>query len=396
MKKMLLVHHGSGLGGGLVALLGLLEELKRDYQITVLCVFESDAVKYIKNTGVTVIVLNSFFYRKIYRLFLYTEAKYYSLDYLVLNSLAFISYLLNLFIFAPLKFRPIVKQYDIIYMNSLFLTDWCVCAKKTKNKVVMHVREPMSRGFLGIRRWLIKTIIRYKVDTVIAITRDNAFRVGLLSKTYVVYDPVFIERERMGVNLKIETTNKYFLYLGGEQRIKGFEQLAESVKYLNQNVRIIVAGYIGFSKRRSLFVRILRKLFDPYYGRYLKAVRILMESDNVIYVGLIDNIFDYIEVSTAVICPFAKAHAALPILEAYYCGKPVIVSDIQGMDELVNSCTGVFFKNGDSRDLANNINYLAEMSSYDLTKYRKNILSYYEENRKRNQNVHTILLNLFK
>ena len=136
MKKMLLVHHGSGLGGGLVALLGLLEELKRDYQITVLCVFESDAVKYIKNTGVTVIVLNSFFYRKIYRLFLYTEAKYYSLDYLVLNSLAFISYLLNLFIFAPLKFRPIVKQYDIIYMNSLFLTDWCVCAKKQKIRLL--------------------------------------------------------------------------------------------------------------------------------------------------------------------------------------------------------------------------------------------------------------------
>lgn len=395
MKRMLLVHHGSGLGGGLVALLGLLDELKQDYQITVLCVFDSDAVSYIRDVGVTVIVLRSFFYRKVYRLFLYTEAKYNSLDHLFFNSMAFVSYLLNLLVFAPLEFRPIVKQYDIVYMNSLFLTDWCVSAKNEKNKVVIHVREPMSMGILGIRRWLIKTIIRYKVDAIIAITRDNAMRVGMPNKTFVVYDPVFLKRERKDVNLKLESINSYFLYLGGEQRIKGFEQLAGSVKYLDSNIRIIIAGYVSFGKHRSFFVRMLRNLFDPYYNRYLKAMRVLVESNQIVYVGLVDNIFDYVEASIAVICPFSKPHAALPILEAYYCGKPVVVSDIQGMNELVNSRTGIFFKNGDSRMLADCINCFAKMPSSKLSEYKEKVLSFYKENRDNNLKINFVLLNLF-
>lgn len=395
MRRMLLVHHGSGLGGGLVALLGLLEELKQNYQVTVLCVFDSDAVGYIRNVGVTVIVLKSFFYRKIYRLFLYTEAKYYSLDYLFFNFLAFVSYLLNLLIFAPLEFRPISKQYDVVYMNSLFLTDWCISAKNKKNKVVIHVREPMSMGLLGVRRWLIKTIIRYKADAIIAITRDNALRVGIPNKTFVVYDPVFLKRERAELNFKLEPASSYFLYLGGEQRIKGFEQLAGSIKYLDSNIRLVIGGHISFGKRRSFLVRMLRKLFDPYYNRYLKAMRILMESNQVIYIGLVDNIFDYVEASIAVICPFSKPHAALPVLEAYYCGKPVVASDIKGMNELVNSQTGLFFQNGDSRDLADCINHFAGMPSSKLSEYKECVLSFYKENRDNNLEINFILSNLF-
>ena len=85
----------------------------------------------------------------------------------------------------------------------------------------------------------------------------------------------------------------------------------------------------------------------------------LNKSEKIINIGLVDNIFDYYSTSLALISPFSKPHASLPVLEAFSIGKPVIVSNVTGMDELVNVNNGFIFKNGDEIALANAINKMA-------------------------------------
>ena len=63
MKRILLIYHGWGIGGGLIAMIGLIHQLKKQYDVHVLCIYNSNAVDYIKNEGISVEVLNSFFYR---------------------------------------------------------------------------------------------------------------------------------------------------------------------------------------------------------------------------------------------------------------------------------------------------------------------------------------------
>ena len=72
-----------------------------------------------------------------------------------------------------------VLDYDIIHLNSVTLIDWAKAAKRDGKKVVLHVREPLAKGLLGIRRAFIRKQIDQNCDHIIAISHDNAKRVGL-------------------------------------------------------------------------------------------------------------------------------------------------------------------------------------------------------------------------
>lgn len=369
MKKILIIHHGKGLGGGLIALLGIIEKLKNDYDVTVLCLFDSIAVEYIKEYNVKVIIPNTFFYSKIYSVFEHSEASYKNLYTFCISFKSFFVCVLNAFFFAPIYLRSIVQQFDLIYLNSTFLVDWCYVAKRNCKKVIVHVREPLAKGFFGIRKGIIRFILFKYCDRIIAITKDNAQRINLLNKTVVIYDPVVFNKTRNSKNLILDPKYEYFIYLGGEQRIKGFEQIVKSLKYLNDNIRVLFAGQFSISKKRSLVKKIIKVLIDPYYWRYPKLINMLKNANNVILLGVIDDVFSYIDNSIALISPFSKPHASLPILEAFSLNKPVIVSDIDGMHEFVDLKTGMFFKNGDPKSLANVINLMSQISDKKRSYY---------------------------
>jgi glycosyltransferase involved in cell wall biosynthesis len=78
------------------------------------------------------------------------------------------------------------------------------------------------------------------------------------------------------------------------------------------------------------------EFLDPYRWKVNSLMAILNQSNKIIKVGLVDNIFDYYRNSMVLLPRFSKPHASLSVLEAFYVGKPVIVSDVEGMDEIVN------------------------------------------------------------
>lgn len=387
MKRILIIHHGEGVGGGLVALLGLIEELKANHVVEVLCIFESSAVPYIKKSGVKVHLCKQHFYKKNYRLFLHSEASYFNLPDCIRNAKNLVSYFLSKFIFAKRELRNIDCNYEIVYLNSTFVSDWSKAANSLKKQVIIHIREPLAAGVFGFRRGLIRSSIRKYCDKVISISVDNAKRIGIDEKNTIVYDPVIL-RNVIVTQTDDHLDNKfnYFVYVGGAQRIKGFEQLVKCLDYLKNDIRIFFLGNVT-ELPESRLRRVILFILDPYVWRQQFLIKKLKSSDKIIFVGLVDDVFSYYKNSIAVISPFSKPHASLPILEAYSVGKPVIVSDIAGMDEIVNASTGFFFKNNRPKLLANTINDVARISTQLQNEYAVNALKKYNEIRSREETV---------
>lgn len=369
MKNILIIHHGRGVGGGLIALIGLIDELKTSYHVEVFSLFDGIAVQYIRKTGVNVIIPKSKFYLKYYELFVHSAAAYFNLVDAMKKLLYFILYLLSKYYFAKKELEKVTSEYEVVYLNSTFISDWALAARQLEKSVVIHIREPLSKGVLGFRRRVIRETIRKNCNHIIAISHDNANRIGILSKTSIVYDPVVKNNRDCVKSIDTQDSLNYFLYLGGMMRIKGFEQFVNALDYLSDNIRIFFLGsevhfYGGSIKHK------IRQLFQPYIKTHELLVKKLMASPNIVYVGQTDDVFLYYKKSIALISPFSRPHASLPILEAFSLGLPVIVSDIKGMDELVDGKNGVFFENDAPKSLANRINEMALLTAeeYDVMK----------------------------
>lgn len=376
-KKVLFIHHGTGIGGASICLKELVLSLKDEIEPTILCIKDSSAVIFFQKSGINTILLNSFFYRNIYSFWAHIEGITYNSTFLSSFLKIILSYIINGHYFA----RKVLREHDseIIYLNTTFLTDWAFAAKKEGKKVIIHVREPLGKGAFGLRRSLFRKIIRKNVDYIIAISHDNAKRVNLLYKTTVVYDPM---RSSINRNTIIASSDfKYFLYLGGVQKIKGFYVLISSLPYLNNNIKIFVAGTIDNYKYRKGLIGNLKKIVEKYW---IKKMR---NSTKIIEIGLINNVYEYLDRSHFLLFPSTIPHFAGPVMEAYSVGKPVLVSDVEGMDEIVNEKTGFFFKRGNSEDLAKKINFAANISSSTLSGFQNSCINKYNSIYSKNNTV---------
>lgn len=394
MKNILIIHHGEGLGGGLVALVGLIEELSKENNVQVLVIFDSPAINYLKSRGVKIIRPKTNFYLKHYKILVHSAASYFSLYALIKKVHQTILYFLSKYYFSKIELSKIKFKYEVLYLNSTFISDWAFAGKKLNKKVIIHIREPLKKSKCDILRFIIRNSIKKYCDKIIAISHDNAKRIGLLNKTNIIYDPVIKRESKIDYSHTVEIENKYkyFLYLGGNQRIKGFEQFVKCLKYLDSDIKIYILGNINRNKR-SIIKRLARYVINLYYLKEDFLIRELFSSSKIIYVGLTDNVEYYYRNCIATISPFSRPHAALPIIESFSQGKPVIVSDIEGMDELVNENNGLFFQNKNSQDLANKINILSRLSKYDLDHYKISCYDKYREINNQQSNINNLLTN---
>lgn len=391
MKSILFIHHGQSRGGALIALLALINELKANYNIQVLSIFNSEAVNILKNEGVLVTLPKSRFYSRYYQLFSHSDA----IDRInkIRNYWRPIYYLCNKYLFAKSELNNIKSNFDLVYLNSAFISDWAYASKKLNKKVIIHVREPVSKGLLGIRKQMIKrNILRY-CDNIISITRDNAKRLDIENKN-VIYDPVVINnRGKIGTGKK-SNKYKYFIYLGGMLKIKGFEQLMASLEHLNDDIRIYFLGpNVNYTKNK--FKKNIKSMIDNTFKEHEGNLNKMNYSKHIINVGFTDDIFHYLNNSIALIVPFLKPHAALPILEAFSVGRPVIASDIKGMDEIINSSNGLVFENKNARSLADKINEMSLISQKQQADYEYNCLNTYHKIRKNEKEVLAIVEETF-
>lgn len=375
-KKILFIHHAEGWGGAPKSMIQLINSLdKSKYDCKVLLIKYSIVADKLKENGINFSVAQSRFYKKYYHYFVHSEAgyiKWYQIIRLVRLSILWI---LSRYYFAPKELST--HEANIVHLNSSALTDWLAPSRKL-GKVVIHIREPFRKGRLDFLHYFFRRQYKKYADRIIAISKDNAKRVNIPEKTMVIYN--FAEIKDLNIHPDSYCSKK-FLYIGGSAKIKGFFTLVDALDYLDKDVIVYFAGYYSNTTGKG-FKGKLKKIIR---ARLYEAIRRIKQHPNAKYLGLVHNVSEYIDQTCCLISPFTVPHFSRPVIEAFLHKKPVIVSNVSGMEEIVNNgVNGLIFPAGDSISLANAINKLA--NNPQLAKemgengYKEAMLKYTEKN----------------
>ena len=338
-KKIVYIYPSKGIGGAPLSLLYLIEQLDlKKYQPKVIFLQKSDAVDLFKLKGIDTRICSNIYYN--YFGFSEVNVKRFSFK-LFLKQI--FSWFLNAFIIG----KRILKEEKpyLVHLNSSTLSDWAVAAKLLSIPVIVHIREPIAKNHFRIGKFFLRQIYKHCTKKIIAISYDNAKRLNVLNKTEVIYN--FVDFNYFDKTLKPKIQNektKFVLYLGGQSRRKGFENVVNSLQYLDKNITVLFAGYY----------------YDSSKNDNLHLIK-MRTSHNAKEVGLIENIPQYLADSFLLISTFSIPHFSRPIIEAGAMAKPVIATMLEGIEEMViDGETGILVKPGNPEMLANAINKICD------------------------------------
>ncbi len=354
--NILFVHHGSGIGGAPISLLNLIKQLDKDkFNFKVVVFNDSEVVSFFKDNFIDVEV---FFGEN--RWFSHSEPgklgfnfvlKYYR-DYRAWRKIA-------------IKEGPEFlsnQNFDIIHLNSHVLSSYAYAAKSLNKKVVLHNREAIAKGYFGIRKRILSTLIDKYCDLIINISLDNSNRLGLEHKSSIVYNfvtlPSVFKEPFSRPKFKV-------LYLGGNALIKGFSTAVECLPFLDENVELHFAGnYNKWHIATSFKVKLKNVIKMTFYRSKYLPLRNMLEAKNARYLGLLRDPYPIIDDCDILITPFSVEHFSRPAMEAFAYGKPVIGSNVEGMNEIIDhNVNGLLFEKNNPKALADAINYLARNPS---------------------------------
>ena len=256
MKKILFIHHATTWGGAPLNMINIINSLDKNiFEIEVLLLKEDSIVchKLIDN-NIKYSIASSWFFRKFYSYLPHTVTGFIQWYQLKRFFFCWLSWFFSHFIFSKKELRRI--EYDIVHLNSSVLTDWLKpCSKK--GKVIIHIQEPLTKGYFGARHRFFTNQMRKYANHIIAISNDNAQRVNIPIKTTVVYNYTNVGDYN---ELDIEKySSKSVLYLGGAARIKGFYPMVNALDYLDKNVKIYFAGsYVAGRSSKNIIKRIIK------------------------------------------------------------------------------------------------------------------------------------------
>jgi len=354
MKKILFIHHAKGWGGAPLNMINIIKNLDQNqYEVEVLLLKHSVVADKLNENNIKFSLASSKYYKNFYQYISHSEAGYIRW-YQIFRFLKLWSFwLLSRYYFAEKELKK--HSYDIVHLNSSVLTDWIGPAKQY-GKVVIHIQEPFHRGRWDIFYHCFTTQMRKYADKIIAISEDNARRVGIPEKTEVIYN--YAEVPQVPTP-EYSYTSKKVLYLGGAAYIKGFYTLVEALDYLETGVLVYFGGnYTEKAGTRNLLKQIIQRVLR--YGRKRKmAIDKMRNHINAIEKGMVFDVPRYLDEVCCLVSPFAVSHFSRPVLEAHLHQKPSIVSNVQGMEEIIqHDKNGLIVPKNDAKALADAINWL--------------------------------------
>lgn len=355
MKKILYIHHAQGWGGAPINMINIINSIdSRYYKVKVLLLKDSIVSSKLKENNIDYSIATSFFHRKMYAYYSYTEAGYTKwFQIYKLITLTFY-WLANRFYFAVNELKN--HEFDIVHINSSVLTDWLApCSKK--GKIIYHIQEPLTRGTFGLRYAFFRSQVKKYADQIIAISEDNAKRIDIPEKTEVIYNYSEIPATPPTA---YSYSSKKFLYLGGFFYIKGFYTMVDALDYLDKDVRVYFGGSYTSSKRSRNFVKQILKRVLLYGKKRKTAIEKMRNHPNAIEIGMTNNVQKYLDEVCCLISPFSVPHFSRPVIEAHLHKKPAIGTDVKGMDEIIDhEKNGLIVPKDNARALAEAINSLS-------------------------------------
>ncbi|MGL1044546.1 glycosyltransferase family 4 protein [Vibrio vulnificus] len=331
MKKVLFIHHSTGIGGASISLINLINGLdKKNYQSHVVLLKESDFCELLDLNGISYSISNCFFYKYLYVPFIHIVPSWFSISNPIKAIYFIFSYLMSSTIFSTRLLKT--YEFDILHLNSLTLVDFL--HKSARYNSVIHVREPIANGYFGLRKKIFEYKLNSYADKVIAISKDNLDRINLIQdKGEVVYNWTSVIDKPSNFKVKYNV-----LYIGGGSIFKGFDFLLRTLPIIRSDIKIVCAGY---------------------YEE--KQIELLSQFSNVEVVGLVNNVSEYMKNTDFLLNLFVEDHFARPIIEAYANGTTVIATPLNGTVEIVeNNIDGYIINDFLPETLANAIEYLLD------------------------------------
>ena len=361
MTRILYVHHGKGIGGAPLSLLYLIRKLDRErFAPTVLCLHESEAAELFRGDGIEMIVDERM------HDFSHTNVLWYPWWQWPKTVLR-----LAQFPGTYIRARRFLasRRFDLVHLNTSPLTAFGLAARREGIPVVWHIREPLQRGYLGLRRAVIRRIIDRCADVVIPICRYDADQLLPSSRITVVYN--FIDFAQWNDSIDGGAVRKEFgipddapvaLMLGGMNPIKGTAVFVEAaLRVLNDrpDAMFLIAGPMVEANFRN---RISGR--TVYQKRVLLSIPEQLQN-KLRFLGVRNDIPALLAATDVLCFPSTVPHFARPIIEASAMRVPVIASDLGGPQELVrHEETGLLIPAEDAGELARALVRLFEDPPY--------------------------------
>jgi glycosyltransferase involved in cell wall biosynthesis len=347
--RILYIHHAGGIGGAPLSLLFLIRQLDRArFEPVVVTLRPGPVVDLYRAEGIETHVAQGI-----------DEFSHTTLEWYGGGDLWRLPGKLLHFWPSVVRTRRLIEQIrpDLVHLNSSTLAPSAIGAGLAGVPVVWHIREPLARGYLGLRRALLRRIIHRTAARVIAICRNDAAQLIPSDRIRVIYNFVDFRHfdrglsgERVRAEFGIPPDAPLVVMLGGIMRPKGTLTLARALPALRQavsNARALIAGPTAQppSGLRGLARSALRA--DVYQRRVLNAL-VGAPGEAVILAGVRDDVPELLAAADVLVFPSSVPHFARPIIEAAAMGIPAVASNLGGPDELIeHGQTGLLVPPGD-------------------------------------------------
>lgn len=343
-KRILFVHHGSSQGGAAISLYLLARELQQKGLEVTVAGFPV-ALDYFAGQGLRTLEF-------CLPMFKHTTGGGYNL--IQQSGRKQLQEWLDIFPKAMSDLTDLLEKEkpDIVHFNSLTLAPYCRVPRQLGIPNVVHVRECVLDGYLGLRKkWLRRQLIRY-ADRVISICRDNLDRLHLPpGKGIVVYEPVdfqcfnwTLSQSSARIELGIPIDAKVVLMtVSSTAVIKGFEPFLEAMCYVadeQPDLWCLMPGFIPPEIPHPPLVSIKRRIgkMVGYYRKREHLYRICHEgllAGRIIGCSFTREMEKWIAAADVICVAHTKPHFSRTVMEAGAMKKPVVAFSVGGVAESV-------------------------------------------------------------
>lgn len=354
--NVLFIHHAAGWGGAPRSMLNVIKALNpARYNVHVLLLRDSVVREILAKEDIECSVVRAKYYKKNYNYFIHSEVTYLEWYQMFRWLKTVSSWLFSRYWYAQTELDHF--ECDIIHLNSSALTDWLKPAY-LKAKVVLHVREPIKNRSNDIVYKFMARQIRLYSDMVIAISEDNAKRIGCHWKTHTIHN--FAEIAYTSLD-KESYISKKVLYLGGAAESKGFVNIVKALPLLNSDIQVLFVGYYSAATSSMSQIKTALRYLKPKNRLLRDSLREMELNHRSKVIGLVTDVEKLIDECCCLVSPFSIPHFSRPIMEAHLRRKPVIATRVQGICEQVrDGIDGILVERDDYKGLAAAINDICD------------------------------------
>jgi len=359
-KKILFLDHSSVPGGSSISLCELVKKINPDHYKTIVSCNSPRLFEFYNNEDITTDYCGL-------EMFHHTTASWWTISIKSMKS--FFMWRFK-FLKSRSRLKQLIKKHDpeIVHLNSITLAPYLKLLKSWNVFTVIHIRETVVDGYLGLRKKCIKRTIEKYADRAIFICEHNKNALST-QKGEVIYNPVNLDKFKrkdyltIKEKLGLKANQKIVLYVGGLRIINGplvFVKCLRDIIEKYPDVKILMP-YTSYSPSITLLSNVKRYLgncVNYYSPRQLIEIEINRHDlkNNILQFDFINEIESFFVASDIVVVPFISPHFARAVIEAGAAAKPVVASNIGGISEVVkHEVNGLLSAPGNTKELTYNI-----------------------------------------